>query len=116
LEETLKPKSLQPNFIPAGAVHCHLQCTQANSACPLPGQLQDLFCARRKAQRRDREGWKQVSAQSCKRNPSLPSQPALQNRYKALGMADEAHNETEVTCAATLAKVTSTSSSQQNLH
>ena len=44
---------------------------------------------------RDREGWKQVTARSCKRNPSLPSQLPLQNRYEALGTVDEAHNKIE---------------------
>ena len=44
---------------------------------------------------RDREGWKQVTACGCKRNPSLPSQLPLQNRYDALGMVDEGHDEIE---------------------
>ena len=44
---------------------------------------------------RDREAWKKVTAQSCKRNSLLPSQLPLQNRYKSLGMVDKAHNETE---------------------
>ncbi|XP_074991813.1 uncharacterized protein LOC142074828 isoform X2 [Calonectris borealis] len=44
---------------------------------------------------RDKEGWKKVTAQSGKRNPSLPSKITLQNRYEALGTVDEAHNEKE---------------------
>ena len=33
---------------------------------------------------RDKEEWKEVTARSCKRNPFLPSQLPLQNRYEAL--------------------------------
>lgn len=44
---------------------------------------------------RDKEGWKKVIARSSKRYPSLPSKIPLQNRYKALGMVDETHNEKE---------------------
>lgn len=38
---------------------------------------------------------KQVTAWSCNRNLSLPSQLPLQSRYEALGVVDEAHDETE---------------------
>ena len=48
---------------------------------------------------RDKEGWKKVTVWSSKRNPSLPSKlPSkipLQNKYEALGMVNEAHNEKE---------------------
>lgn len=44
---------------------------------------------------RSKEEWKQVTAWSCKRSPSLPSQLPLQNRYEALGMIDEGHDEIE---------------------
>lgn len=95
LDKTLKQKSLLSNFTTVGPVLCHRQCTQAKSGWPLWGQVQDPICASRNTQGRDRDGWKQATAWSCKRNPSLPSQLALQNRYKALGMRDERHDEIE---------------------
>lgn len=79
-----------------GAVLCHLWYTQANSAWPLPRQVQDLFlCQEEGSVTRDREEWKQVTARNCKRNPSLPSQLPLQNRYEVLGMVDKARAEIE---------------------
>jgi len=48
---------------------------------------------------RDKEGWKNITAQSGKRNPSLPSElPCkipLQNRYKDLGTVDGVLGEKE---------------------
>ena len=44
---------------------------------------------------REKEGWKKVTARSCKRNPSLLSKIPLQNKYEALGMVKKAHNGEE---------------------
>lgn len=55
----------------------------------------DLVSACRKAQGRDKEGWKQVPVQSCMTKPSLPSQQVLQNRYKTLGMTEDVHSKIE---------------------
>ena len=44
---------------------------------------------------RAEERWKNITAWSSKRNPSLPSKIPLQNRHKVLGTVDEVHNEIE---------------------
>lgn len=58
--------------------------------CPVP-----VLCRDEGSVLRDREGWKQVTAGSCKRSSSLPSRLPLQNRYDALGMVDKGHDEIE---------------------
>lgn len=70
-----------------------ISCAHKLLSVATTGAGPDLVCAWRKAQGRDKEGWKQVPVQSCKRNPSLPSQQALQNRYKALGMTEDVNSE-----------------------
>lgn len=59
------------------------------------GRYRISFCSRRKAQRRNREGWQQITAQSCRGDCSSLSQIPLQNREEALGMVDEVCNEIE---------------------
>ena len=78
--------------------------------CPV-----SILCQDEGSVMRDREEWKQVAAGSCKRNPSLPSQLPLQNRYEALSMVDNGndHKEEEES-ASTLTKFRSTNSSHQS--
>ena len=52
-----------------------------------------VLCQDEGSNTRDKEEWKQVTAWSCKKSPSLPSELPLQNRYEALNMVDKGHDE-----------------------
>ena len=75
------------------AVLCHLWCIEANSVWPPWRQVLDLLSARRKAVSQGiRRGVRRLQHGAVRETP-LPSKIPLQNRYEALGTADEAHNE-----------------------
>lgn len=53
------------------------------------------MCQEESSVKRDKEKWKKVTAWRHNKNPSLSSKIPLQNRYKALGVVDKAHNSIE---------------------
>lgn len=54
-----------------------------------------VLCQDEGSVKRDKEGWKNITAHTHKRSPSLSSKILLQNRYKTLGRVDKAHKEIE---------------------
>ncbi|PKU49363.1 hypothetical protein llap_402 [Limosa lapponica baueri] len=52
-----------------------------------------VLCQDEGSVKMDKEEWEKVTEWNCERNTSLSSEIPLQNRYEALGTAEEEHNE-----------------------